>query len=150
MRIRGFQLEDAESCCRVINAAVVHMSGLNDAARGLIASKNVPGRLGPELAAMRTLVLIDDAGDVKGVGALDHAEITRLYVSPDAEGRGIASAILVALEEEARQIGITAVFVQASRSSVTFYEVRGYHFVRDEQTVNDDAVFDHVRLEKNL
>jgi N-acetylglutamate synthase-like GNAT family acetyltransferase len=126
------------------------MSGLNDAARAVIASKNIPSRHGPDLAALHTVVMIDNAGELNGVGALDHAEIRRLYVLPNAQRRGIGSAILVALEEQARQTGLTAVFVQASPSSVTFYEMRGYRFVRNEQTVNDDAVFEHVRMEKSL
>jgi GNAT superfamily N-acetyltransferase len=44
------------------------------------------------------------AGGIKGLDA-NACEIKRMYVVPEARGRGIAKALLVALEDEARALG---------------------------------------------
>jgi GNAT superfamily N-acetyltransferase len=147
MKIRAFDLRDAAACCVVINAGVETMSGLNGSARLLIASKNVPTRLGAELARAHTVVAQE--GDVIiGVGAIDGAEIKRLYVLPSQHKRGIGSAILFELEAHARQCGLQQVFLRASPSSEGFYASHAYHRIREEMTVSADAEFVHVLMEK--
>ena len=56
------------------------------------------------------LVAYGDAGTALGCGALraldsDAAELKRMYVVPDARGRGVATALLAALEGVARDRG---------------------------------------------
>lgn len=149
MHIRAFVLEDAEACCTIVNACVVRMSGLNDAARALIISKNVPHRLGSELECLSALVA-DEGNGALGVGALDGAEIKRLYVSPHAQTSGIGSAILAALETVARRAGVQKLELQASPSSERFYVLHGYSSICEERTHNGDAEFVHIRMEKRL
>jgi len=125
------------------------MSGLNDAARALIVSKNVPGRVGPELALLHTIVAYEGS-DVLGVGALDGTEIKRVFVSPPVQRRGIGSAIVAELGQEARRRGALVLELQASPSSESFYERHGYRSIREERTANGDAEFIHIRMEKRL
>jgi GNAT superfamily N-acetyltransferase len=46
------------------------------------------------------------------------AEFKRLYVEPDARGRGIARLLLIALESKARDLGYTAVRVETGLRQV--------------------------------
>jgi len=77
--VRRFAPDDAAACCAVINAAAPTMDGLNAAARRFILEKNTPDRLGQELDRLYTVVYVQ-AGTIVGLGALDEAEIKRVYV----------------------------------------------------------------------
>lgn len=77
------------------------------------------------------LVIQDDVtGEVVGCGALhvvweDLAEIRSLAVRTSAQGRGTGSQLTMALLEEAKQLGITQVFVLTYR--VQLFERLGFH-----------------------
>jgi GNAT superfamily N-acetyltransferase len=68
-----------------------------------------PEQMSPPSGAF--VVIYDDDAPVAGGGLkrLDDAacEIKRMYVVPEARGRGLGKALLVALEDEARRIGYT-------------------------------------------
>lgn len=124
--VRRFQPSDAAPCCEVVNAAVVGMDGLNDAARAHIASRNTAELLGKDLGTWRSFVVEVEPLGVVGVGALDGSEIKRVYLAPKAQGRGIGQALLGVLEAEAARAGVAAVRLDASPSSVAFYTTLGY------------------------
>jgi GNAT superfamily N-acetyltransferase len=57
------------------------------------------------------------------------AEIKRMYVRPDARSRGVARALLVALEEEAGSLGYTAVRLDTGprqEHGLALYRSAGY------------------------
>ncbi|XXX46314.1 GNAT family N-acetyltransferase [Sorangium sp. So ce119] len=63
------------------------------------------------------LVARDGDGRPLGCGALRRldartAEIKRMYVPPEARGRGVARAVLAALEAEARRLGVTRLVLE--------------------------------------
>jgi GNAT superfamily N-acetyltransferase len=104
VEVRAYRLEDAQECCAVINRAVEEMDGLNDAARRLIPTRNVPAVLHAELGHLHTVVC-EVEGRCVGVGALDGTEIKRVYVDPVAQGLGVGEWIMSALEAEAQRRG---------------------------------------------
>jgi N-acetylglutamate synthase-like GNAT family acetyltransferase len=60
------------------------------------------------------------------------AEVKRVYVLPYARGAGVASSILLALEAEAHEAGITLVMAEAGSAQPDgkmFYEAAGYRAV---------------------
>ena len=60
------------------------------------------------------------------------AEVKRVYVLPYARGAGIASSILLALEAEAHDAGVTLVVAEASSAQPDgkmFYQSAGYREV---------------------
>lgn len=61
----------------------------------------------------------------------DHtAEIKRLYVRPELRGRGIARALVAAIEAEARALGYRGVQLETGLrqpESMALYETCGYH-----------------------
>ena len=69
------------------------------------------------------LRLLDDA-DVDG-----GAEIKRMYVAPGSRGSGVAVALLQALEQEARDLGVSRLLLETGteqHAAVRFYEREGY------------------------
>lgn len=71
---------------------------------GAVHDRLDPGELAPGEGVL--LVAVDDDGGLLGCGAVrlrepGVGEIKRMYVRPHARGRGIASALLAALEAEA-------------------------------------------------
>lgn len=82
------------------------------------------------LSAHDTLVAEEEGrilgfGDMTAEGYLD-----RLFVHREAQGRGIASALCAALEGRCSAPEFT---VHASKTARTFFQIRGYQVVREQQ-----------------
>jgi len=91
---------------------------------------------------------------VVGCGALkkhapDIAEIKRMWVAPTARGQGIASALLKALENEARRQGYGQVVLDTNKALTeahTLYRKAGY---RETERFNDNP-YAHLWFVKDL
>lgn len=70
----------------------------------------------------------EEDGAVIGFGTLNHKhnEIEAVYVSPTVVRRGVGLAILLRLEERARDFGIKSLKMDASLNAVPFYKSAGY------------------------
>jgi putative acetyltransferase len=86
-----------------------------------------------------------DAG-VVGHGHLvpTEGEVRAVYVHPEANGRGVGSAILDALESRARDLRLDDLTLWASLNAVGFYEQAGYERAGREtySTVHDGETVD--------
>jgi GNAT superfamily N-acetyltransferase len=90
----------------------------------------------PPSAADVAVVLVarDGTGQVVGCGALRPledgvAEVKRMYVVPDARGRGLSKALLAGLEAAARDRGWTTLRLETGPrqpEAVALYEGAGY------------------------
>jgi GNAT superfamily N-acetyltransferase len=98
---------DAEPATALVAAMVDEVSQLYGRIDVPHAPSATPADFAPPGGAF--VVLYDDGTPVAGGGVkrLDDeaCEIKRMYVVPDARGRGLASRLLVALEDEARRLG---------------------------------------------
>ena len=80
------------------------------------------------------LLARDAAGRALGCGALrplsaTTAEVKRMYVVPAARGTGVAAAVLRALGDAARDLGLTRLVLEtgtAQPDAIRFYEREGY------------------------
>lgn len=148
--VRRYEADDAQACCHVVNSAIVGMDGLNDAARHHIAASNTPQQLGADLSSWVSFVAELEGLGVVGVGALDDREVKRVYIGADAHGHGVGTALLGALEATAAAQGIDAVTLDASPSSVGFYESLGYLVRSNGGFSIGDAEFRFVTMSKTL
>jgi len=93
----------------LVAAMVAEMSGLYEP--GLARSPLAPEELSPPGGGF--VVLSEDGRAVAGGGvkrsAAHAGEIKRMYVVPEARGRGVGAALLAALEELARDLGYAVV-----------------------------------------
>jgi putative acetyltransferase len=62
----------------------------------------------------------------EGYGAAVDAEVTGVYVHPDAAREGVGTAVIETLEARARAEGVERLGLTASANAVPFYEARGY------------------------
>jgi GNAT superfamily N-acetyltransferase len=103
---------------------------------GPIDVPGMPSATPADFAAPRGTFLVgfdDDgspvcAGGVKGLDA-EAAEIKRMYVVPTARGRGVAKALLAALEDAARGLGYTLARLDTGPRqphAQRMYEAAGY------------------------
>lgn len=80
------------------------------------------------------LVGFDDGGNAAAMGGFrrvgdDAAEIKRMWVAPTARGRGYARAVLAALEERGREMGLARLILNTGPEqpeAIALYESSGY------------------------
>ena len=72
----------------------------------------------------------DEAVACGGIGFYDgYAELKRMYSTPAVRGRGVAKALLLRLETEARQAGVSLLRIETGihqHEALRFYEAAGY------------------------
>jgi putative acetyltransferase len=102
------------------------------------------------LGGMLTLVVqIDD--EYVGFGSLkDGRRIDMLYVHPHHAGEGIGTALADALETIAAARGATAIEVDASETSIAFFEGRGYVQTQRNSFPRDDVWLSNTTMKKQL
>lgn len=84
------------------------------------------------LAAERHCLVAEADGRVVGTAALDGDEVVTCFVHPDAQGAGVGTQLLSALEGVARGAGARRLCVQASLRGAPFYARRGFMAVGEQ------------------
>ena len=96
----------------------------------------------------RITVVVDVDGVAVACGGLrpldgGGAEVKRLYVAPQARGRGVSTAVLRAIEDEARGMGLTRLVLEtgsAQPDAMRFYEREGYTRIPNFGHYADSAI----------
>jgi putative acetyltransferase len=78
----------------------------------------------------------------------DHIDMT--YVHPEYQRRGVASALLAALEANAQRRGVTLLNVEASITSRPFFAARGYEVITPQIVTARGEDFLNYRMAKTL
>jgi GNAT superfamily N-acetyltransferase len=76
----------------------------------------------------REFLVAEEEGRVLGFGVLDLGQslINATYVSPEAVRRGIGRRLVEAMEDAARQGGVSRLHLNSTLNAVPFYERLGY------------------------
>lgn len=128
--IREARLDDAVPACHLVRASIVELCRLDhDDDRGLLAvwlANKTPDNFRAWIAQSHVFVA-ERAGALAGVGALTAGgEITLTYVLPSHRFTGISRALLLAMEERARDLGLEACWLETTRTAEAFYREAGY------------------------
>ena len=99
------------------------------------------------------LVAHDSQRDLLGMGILDveRAEISAIYIHPDATGKGVGSKLLNELEKIARKSNIFKITVYSTLNAKSFYMAHGYS--EQELTfhnLSNGSKLECIRMFKNL
>ena len=98
-----------------------------------------------------TALVAEDTGELVGFAELSpDGAIDMLYVHKDAQGRGIASALLAELETSARAAGLARLTANASRVAKPFFLHRGFTLVAAQTVVRRGVEIENFRMEKTL
>ena len=133
MQVRPARPEEAAAAIRVLRRSITELckpdhhnepSALDE----WLANKTEANFLG-WLRDPETMVLLatSETGEVLGVGAYrTSGEITLNYVSPDARGTGVSTALLQHMEVALRLEGRTTITLTSTATARNFYLGRGY------------------------
>ena len=92
-------------------------------------------------------------GYVAGIGVLvaRNNELRACYVAPNATRKGVASALIWELEQEARRRNLTNLDVDSSVTAEPFYAAHGYEIrERGEHILDNGLPMACVKMRKNL
>ena len=149
--VRAYRPEDRDA---VINVTVraIRESAIRDYSPSQIEAWAGGDRIGAWFAVDDRLIwvavvteLIVGFIDLKPSGHLD-----RIYVHPEYEGRGVASALLNCLEDAARCQGIGRLFTEASITAKPFFERRGFVVLTAQVVEFRGKKFTNFQMEKHL
>jgi len=152
LRLRRAAVRDARALAAVMRAAVGGVAPGTYPARTLAAWASLPAlyHAWAMTAGGETIVLAERLGRAVGYAGLRGAEVTALFVRPQASRRGVASALLDRLEALARRRGVPVLRVDAARSGVAFYRARGFTGERSVRVPLPGGSLAAVRLSKPL
>src|SRR5262245_46857902 len=128
--IRPWTPEDTEALAEVFRRAVREVSSKDYRPAQIEAWAAAPGFTHEWNERMRSrIVFVADDDDGEPVGFIqfeppDHIDMT--YVHPKWQRQGVATALVAAVEDEARRRGVLLLNVEASITSRPFFEARGY------------------------
>jgi GNAT superfamily N-acetyltransferase len=132
MRIRRAVVADADAACRVLRASITELCAADhhnapEALAAWLANKT-PENVASWIADPDNIILVaEDDGTLCAVGGLScSGEIALNYVAPAARFAGVSKAMIVALEDEARALGLTEVTLDSTLTAVRFYKAAGF------------------------
>ena len=97
-----------------------------------------------------TFVAEDDARLVGFIQYDPPERVDMTYVHPERQREGIASALLAAIEEEARSRGVPALHVEASITGRPFFAARGFEVLTPQIVTARGEDFLNYRMMKRL
>jgi len=137
MRIRRVTQEDLPEVAAMHRASILELCAAHYSAAQLSLWTDAlrPHKYAALLVGREFLVAEDD-GQMLGFGVVDLSEslINATYVSPKAVRRGVGRRLVVAMEDLARQGGVSRLQLSSTLNAVHFYERLGY--VQREASVN--------------
>lgn len=96
-------------------------------------------------------VIAEEYGNIVGFGDMDNnGYLDRLYVHSDYQRKGIATAIVNELEQQAIVHGISLFTTHASITAKPFFEQHGYHVVRENKVVRSGVELTNFIMEKDI
>jgi GNAT superfamily N-acetyltransferase len=152
--IRPFQPSDSPEVGRLFHTTVHTVNRRDYTPQQLAAwAPEVPP---PEhwagRAATRRIFVAEEAGAILGFGELRTlgAYLDCLYTRHDAQGRGVATALVAAIETEARKIGLPRLHTDASITARAFFERRGFALIAPQSVVVRGVTLTNFRMQKEL
>ena len=102
-----------------------------------------------------SVFVVEGGGGIAGfanlaVDAAGHAELDLLYVDPAFSGRGVARQAVAAVEHEARRLGVTELWADASLLAAPVLEHLGFAVVERYDKVRGAVSFPNSWVRKAL
>jgi len=130
MKIRKASNTDKENISRLHISSIKRLCGKHYTHEQLNAWTSVltPSVYDQALKEKVFLVAHDSKQDLMGLGIFDiqNAEISAIYIHPDAVGNGVGTKLLYELEEIARNSNVVKIAVHSTLNAKGFYQKHGY------------------------
>lgn len=130
MKIRTFRPTDAPALARLFHASVREAAARDYSADQVAAWSPSPPEAETYVRQAKGrifLVAENVLGEPVGYADLElDGHIDHLYCRPDVVGSGVGSALYSALEEAARERGMSVLYVEASEAARRLFERKGF------------------------
>ena len=73
-----------------------------------------------------------------------------VYIHAEHQGKGIASALLACVEEEAHALKLDHIFTEASITVLPFFQRRGFTLIEAQDVFYQSMRFRNYRMKKDL
>lgn len=135
MRIRRARIEDAAELSRLHKSTIRHVNAMDyDDAQVRVWSKRTSAKRFRESHDMAVRFVAVEGDRIIGFGDFkkdDPETFWGLYVHKDHLGRGIGTALMKRLEQEAKSMGTDTFTLKATVTAKAFYEKQGFEVVRE-------------------
>lgn len=81
---------------------------------------------------------------------MPEGHLDMLFVNPDFQRHGIASALLAYVEHTARQQGLRHLTIDSSLTALPFFKGKGFEIVREQKVERQGQILENYRMEKRL
>lgn len=155
MHIRPYNPKDAPSLCAVFFDAV-RLTGLRDYSEVQVKAwaHEIPSPADFEARAgdgRIVLVAVDDQDNPVAYGDLEtNGHIDHLYCRPALAGTGTASVLYDQIEQKARELEITRLFVDASESARRLFLKKGFTELKRHEFLLRGIAIHNYLMEKWL
>jgi GNAT superfamily N-acetyltransferase len=132
LTIRRAVASDAPGACDAVRRSIIELciedhQGDGATIDAWLANKTEARVEGWISSARHIAFVAEEAGRVVGFGLLDRGgSIALLYVSPDVRFQDVSKALLAAMEEAARSLGVETLTLNSTATAKRFYERAGY------------------------
>ncbi len=156
MAVRRFRDDDAEALA-ALTLAAIRVTGLRAYAPEQVAAWSArhpgPQRFIASAAKGDTILVATDAADrpVAYVLTEPDGHCDMLYCHPDHAGRGLGGHLLAAAEVEARAVGLSRLFTEASELARPVFERAGFAVLhRRDFTIGEGVSIHNYAMAKVL
>ncbi len=150
--VKPYELDDAEATIDIFLRAIREVASKDYNPAQIAAWAKVDdAEIWAQYRASRPTWLAMDGSkpigftDLKSDGCLD-----MMFVSPDYQGKGVASLLLATVENAARELGFQWIFTEASLTARPFFERKGFVVVTAQQVEKRGQILSNFLMEKTL
>ena len=151
--IRVATLDDAASIAAIFHATVKAVNSRDYTEAQIMAwagDSPDPGKWRARQATRKTFVF-EVAGVVRGFAEFkENGHIDAVYVHADHLGKGVASALLVRIEQEAKNLGLARVYTEASITARPFFAKRGFESLSSQEVEYRGCRFTNFKMSKAI
>lgn len=148
--LRLFSPEDAEECSFLMQDHFLnHADNLPLETRQNIAQARDKNYI-QQIARDRTIVVAIEKNKIVGMGALKENEIRHMFVLANFQHKGIGSAILLFLENEAKKKGLDSIFVYSVSYAEKFYAKYGFKVIKKDMIERQGSFLEAILMKKEF
>jgi N-acetylglutamate synthase-like GNAT family acetyltransferase len=136
IQVRRAKKGDAPRACAVLRRSIAELCHLDHGGDEAYLSRWLSNKTIENVEkwiSQDHFFVAEEAGKILGVASMsDSGKIKLNYVDPDARFRGVSKTLMLAMEENARKLGIAECTLESSQTALKFYQALGY--VKSEQS----------------
>lgn len=152
MKIREFENSDSQSVSEIIKENLLSVNSKDyskETIKALIKDTS-PYRL-LEKASVRKYYVIEDSGEIVGIGGYQEDDVHTFYVKVGQHGQGIGRMLMEKVLESARADGLTKLRCASTHYAEKFYASFGFKRIEEKTTeFYDNTTITFIVMEKEL